>query len=69
MVPLKYLRSFWRTLEMPLINCEVELILMWSLGCVYTDIANQNPTFTISDTNLYVPLVTLSSQDIAKLLP
>ena len=34
MVPLKYLSNFWRTLEMPLINCEVELILKWSAGCV-----------------------------------
>ena len=30
MVPLKYLSNFWRTLEMPLINCEVNLILTWS---------------------------------------
>ena len=30
MVPLKYLSNFWRTIEMPLINCEVELILNWS---------------------------------------
>ena len=61
MVPLKYLSNFWRTLEMPLINCEVELILTWSAGCViiYTDVANQNPTFTITETNLYVPVVTL----------
>ena len=44
MVPLKCLSNFWRTLEMPLINCEVELILMWSAGCViiYTNVANQN---------------------------
>ena len=71
MVPLKYLSNFWRTLEMPLINCEVELILTWSAGCViiYTDVANQNPTFTITETNLYVPVVTLSTQDNAKLLP
>ena len=70
MVPLKYLSNFWRTLEMPLINCEVELILIWSAGCViiYTDVANQNPTFTITETNLYVPVVTLSTQDNAKLL-
>ena len=42
MVPLKYLSNFWRTLEMPLINCEVELILTWSSNCViiYTDAAN-----------------------------
>ena len=71
MVPLKYLSNFWRTLEMPLINCEVELILTWSAGCViiYTDVADQVPTFTITETNLYVPVVTLSTQDNAKLLP
>ena len=34
MVPLKYLSNFWRTLEMSLINCEVELILNWSANCV-----------------------------------
>ena len=56
---------------MPFINCEVELILTWSSGCVitYTDIADQVPTFTITETNLYVPVVTLSAQDNAKLLP
>ena len=52
MVPLKYLSNFWRTLEMPLINCEVELILNWSANCVIisTNVANQNPTFTITET-------------------
>ena len=71
MAPLKYLSNFWRTVEMPLINCEVELILTWSTNIViiYTDVANQNPTFTITETNLYVPVVTLSAQDNAKLLP
>ena len=56
---------------MPLINCEVELILNWSANCViiYTNVANQVPTFTITETNLYVPAVTLSTQDNAKLLP
>ena len=45
--------------------------MAWSAGCViiYTDVANQNPTFTITETNLYVPVVTLSTQDNAKLLP
>ena len=33
MVPLKYLSNFWRTLEMPLINCEIKLILTWSTNC------------------------------------
>ena len=63
MVPLKYLSNFWRTLEMPLINCEIELILNWSANFVIisTNIADQNPTFTITETNLYVPVVTLST--------
>ena len=56
---------------MALINCEVELILTWSASCViiYTDVENQVPTFTITETNLYVPVVTLSTHDNAKLLP
>ena len=36
MVSLKYLSNFWRTTEMPLINCEVNLILTWSANCVFT---------------------------------
>ena len=65
-VPLKYLSNFWRTLEMPLINCEVNLILTWSSTCVIASviIANQAATFTITDTELYVPVVTLSTQKI-----
>ena len=71
MVPLKYVSNFWRTLEMPLINCEIELILDWSANCVIisTNNANQVPTFTITETNLYVPVVTLSTQDNSTLLP
>ena len=36
-----------KSLEMPLINCEIELVLDWSANCViiYTDIANQVPIF------------------------
>ena len=70
MVPLKYLSHFWRTLEMPLINCEVNLNLNWSANCVIvsTNVANQNATFTITETKLYVSVVTLSTQDNAKLL-
>ena len=56
---------------MPLINCEVSLILIWSENFViiYTDVANQIPTFTMTEAKLYVPLVTLSTQDNANLLP
>ena len=70
MVPLKYLSNFWRTLEMPLINCEVNLILTWSSTCVLvaTAVLNQTATFTITDTKLHVPVVTLSTQENTKFL-
>ena len=56
---------------MPLISCEVELILTWSGNFVIisTNVANQNSTFTLTETNLHVPVVTLSTQDNSKLLP
>ena len=66
-VPLNYLSNFWRTLEMPLINCEVNLILTWSSTCVITN-SNGAGTFAITDTKLYVPVVTLSTQENTKLL-
>ena len=66
-VPLKYLSNFWRTLEMPLINCEVNLILTWSPTCVISS-ATGETKFKITETKLYVPVVTLSTQDNAKLL-
>ena len=59
MVPLKYLSNFWRTLEMPLINCEVELVFTWSANSViiYTVVANQVPTFEVAETTLDDPVV------------
>ena len=66
-VSLKYLSNFWRTLEMPLINCEVNLILTWSSTCVITDSTDAG-RFEITDTKLYVPVVTLSTQENSKLL-
>ena len=66
-VPLKYLSNFWRTLEMPLINCEVNLILTWSKDCVITNSTGAGK-FAITETKLYVLVVTLSTQDNAKLL-
>ena len=50
---------------MPLINCEINRILTWSKNCVidFTNVANQNGVFEITDTKLYVPVVTLSTQD------
>ena len=67
MVPFKYFSNFWRTLEMPLINCEVQLILTLSSTCNITN-STSAETFEITDTKFYVPLVTLSTQDNSKLL-
>ena len=67
MVRFKYLSNFWRTLEMPLINCEVNLILTWSSTCVITNSTGVG-RFAITDTKLYIPVITLSQQDNAKLL-
>ena len=55
---------------MALINCDINLILTWSADCViiYTNVANQIPTFEITETKLYVPVVTLSIQGNEKLL-
>ena len=70
MVPLKYLSNFLRTLEMPLITCEVNLILTWLSICVLisTNARYQNAAFAITDTKLYVPVVTLSKQENTKFL-
>ena len=64
-VALKYLSNFRITLEM-----KINLILTWSITCFIIDnpIAGQERIFTITDTNLYVPIITLSIQDNAKLL-
>ena len=82
-VPLNNLSNFWRTLNMPLINCEIELILTWSKNCVVADMrvrATGNnddapaivcPTrleFQIIETKLYVPVVTLLTENDKKLL-
>ena len=52
---------------MPLINCQVNLILTWSSTCVITNSTGAG-TFEIADAKLYVPVVTLSKQDNSKLL-
>ena len=65
-VPLKYLSNFWRSLEMPLINCKIHLELNWSKDCVISTITAT--TFKITNTKLYVPIVTLSGKDNVKLV-
>ena len=59
--PLKCLSNFWRSLEMSLINCKVELSLKWYERCLLT--AATTATFTTTDAKLYVPIVTLSIED------
>ena len=75
-VPLKYLSNFWRSLEMPLINCKVQLSLKRIENFVLTTAAigadanatgADSATFKITDAKLYVPIVTLSAEDNAKL--
>ena len=67
-VQLKYLSNFWRSLEMPLISCKVELSLKWIENCVLTTVDNaSNATFKINDAKLYVPVFTLSAEENAKL--
>ena len=78
-IPLKHLSNFWRSLNISLINCEVELILTWSKNCVLADMTvNADPdpaiaaptgaTFKIKETKLYAPVVTLSKENDTKLL-
>ena len=86
-VPLKYLSNFWRSLDLLLINCEIELDFSWSRNCVISEILrtfravpNTNPiwyeatsqttsaTFQINNAKLYVPVVTLSTDDNIKFL-
>ena len=78
-IPLKHLSNFWRSLNIPLINCELELILTWPKNCVLADmtvdadadpaiVAPSGATFKLKETKLYVPVVTLSKQNDTKLL-
>ena len=63
-VPLKYLSNFFRSLEMPLINCKIHLELKWTKDCVLSSADNDNATaFKITSTKLFVPIVTLSTKD------
>ena len=66
-VPLKYVSNFFRSLEMPLVNCKIDLELTWHKDCMISsaDAANvNNPvSFMIRDTKFYVPIVTLSTKD------
>ena len=65
-VPLKYLSNYWRSLEMPLIDCKVEFSLGWYEECILSNAGNA-VTFTITDAKRYVPIVTLRTEDNKKL--
>ena len=65
-VPLKYLSNFWRSLEIPLINCKVYLELNWIEDCILSSAGN-SAKFEITDAKLHVPIVTLSTKDSANL--
>ena len=65
-VALKYLSNFGRLLEILFINCKVELSLSWDPNCVLSNLV-QVETFAIIDVKLYLPIVTLSTEDNAKL--
>ena len=67
LIPLNYLSNFWRTIEMPLINCEVNLISTWSSACFITNYTGAG-IFAITDTKLFLSVVTLSTQDNTQLL-
>ena len=81
-IPLKYLGDFWRSLDIPLINCEITLILPWYRECVLVGRAFRSPPaavanrinsptgakFEITDCKLCVPGVTLSAENDKKLL-
>ena len=61
-IPLKYLSSFWRFLDLPLINCETKIDLTWKTYCILLEHHNNitGVNFMITSTKLYVPVVTVS---------
>ena len=80
-IRLKYLSNFWRSLNISLINCGIELILTWSKNCILADMTERdaqgnNPAiaapilleFKITDTKLYIPVVSLSKENDIKAL-
>ena len=75
-MPLKYLNSFWISLEMPLINFKIKLKFKWINYCGFSAAGEDNVNdgddkiiFSIKYTKLYVPVVILSSRDNQKLSP
>ena len=81
-IPLKYLGNFWRALNIPLISCERFLELKWNKNCVITSLDQRQvdagppavngtttgATLNITDSKLYIPVVTLSKDDEIKII-
>ena len=69
-IPLKYLSNFWRSLDLPLTNCEVEPYLSWTKSCVLVEHNNKKADndLKIKSTKIHVPVVTLSISDNIKFL-
>ena len=65
-VPLKYLSNFWRSSEMPLINCKIYVELNWIEDFILSS-AGDTAKFAITDTKLHVPIVSLSTKESANL--
>ena len=65
-VPLKYLSNFWRSLEMLLINCKVEISLTWIENCILFN-SGTAAIFKITDVKLEIPIATLKTEDNTKL--
>ena len=64
--PLKYVSNFFRSLETSLVNCKIDLELTWHKDCMISSVnaaAGQVVSFMITNTKLYVPVVTLSTKD------
>ena len=65
-VPLKYVSNFFRSLEIALVNCKSDLELVWHKDCINSSAnaaAGQVVSFMITNTKLYVPMVTFSTKD------
>ena len=65
-VPLKYISNFFRSLELPLVNCKIDLELKWHKNCMISSAdaaVDQVVSFMITNTKLYVPIVNLSTKD------
>ena len=60
--PLKHLSNFWRSLEIPLINCKIHLELQWIKDCILSS-TGCPAKFKITNAELHVRIITLSTKD------